>query len=73
MEYLCYFTLGVLAVIAGFALGIFMEKRSGREAGPDLRETEKSELAEEQRAFNRLLSYNRDTAYGMVTNEEMLR
>ena len=73
MEYLCYFTLGVLAVIVGFALGIFMKKGSGQEVRPDLREREKNELAEEQRAFNRLLSYNRDTAYGMVTDEEMLR
>jgi len=74
MEYLCYFALGMLAVLAGVALGIFMEKKGGRYATriPLTEQKEREELAEEQRAFNRLITYNCDTAYGMVMDEEAM-
>lgn len=72
MEYILYGALGVVAVLAllagGFAAGwrahtlwrVYTRKEAAREAT----EEERKSLAAEQRAFETMLNYNLDAAYG---------
>ena len=69
---ICCGAMGALAVIAAFLLGAAGERRlRGRTAGTLARseenEEEKRVLLEEQQAFEDMLHYNMDTAYGMHT------
>lgn len=67
---ICCGAMGALAVIAAFLLGAAGERRlRGRTAGTlaqsEENEEEKRVLLEEQQAFEDMLHYNMDTAYGM--------
>lgn len=81
MEYLIYGALGTLAVLALLALGVFIgwkantsfRTHSTRAAAEEASEEELRQLKAEQKAFESMLNYNQDTAYGMSkTLEEMV-
>lgn len=73
MEYLIYGALGVLVVLALLALGIFVgwkantafRLHSTRVAAEEASEEERRQLVADQRAFESMLNYNQDTAYGL--------
>ena len=67
---ICCGALGALAVLAAFLLGAAAGKRYGETpvramAGCEESEEEKRLLHEEQQAFEDMLHYNMDTAYGL--------
>ena len=67
---ICCGALGALAVLAAFLLGAAAGKRYCEipvrgPAGSEESEEEKRMLHEEQQAFEDMLHYNRDTAYGL--------
>ena len=69
--------LGALAVITAFLLGKASEKRQGggvmnHPAGQEENEEERRLLREEQQAFEDMLHYNMDTAYGLGDREAVL-
>ncbi len=73
MEYLIYGALGTLTVLGLLTLGVFIgwkannafRKHSNRVAAEEASEEERRQLIAEQRAFESMLNYNPDTAYGM--------
>ena len=81
MEYLVYGALGTLAVLALLTLGCFIgwkantafRQHSTRVAAEEASEEERRQLQAEQRAFENMLNYNQDTAYGLNKGlEEMV-
>lgn len=73
MMYAVYGAAGVLCVLAllalGFALGwkgrTVWDARARRAVDRESDERERRELREQQRAFEGMLNYSADTAYGM--------
>jgi len=68
---ICCGALGALAVVAAFLLGAAAGKQNYEtparsQAGCEESEEEKRLLHEEQQAFENMLHYNMDTAYGLV-------
>lgn len=79
MIYLFYGAVGTLAVLGLLACGFLIGwkantafvRHSRRRAEEEITEEQKREFAAQQQAFESMLSYNIDTAYGMggLTNE----
>ena len=73
MQYLIFGALGTLAVLALLALGVFIgwkannsfRTHSTRVAAEEASEEERRQLLAEQKAFESMLNYNPETAYGM--------
>lgn len=73
MIYLVYGAGGVLAVIVLLAMGAFFGWRANdafgryraRRAAEEATEEQRRQLAAQQQAFESMLSYNQDTAYGL--------
>ena len=65
--------VGALAVVALVAVGVFIgwkandafRAHSNRVAAEEASEEERRQLIADQRAFECMLNYNQDTAYGM--------
>ena len=74
MQYLIYGALGTLAVLALLTLGVFIGWKannsfrihSTRVAAEEASEEERRQLLAEQKAFESMLNYNPETAYGMT-------
>ena len=67
---ICCGALGALAVLAAFLLGTVVGKRYGESpargpVGCEENEDMSRQLREEQQAFEDMLHYNMDTAYGL--------
>ena len=63
----CCGAIGALAVLAAFLLGIAAGRKMGGRGVPHHEsEEERLLLHEEQRAFENMLHYNMDTAYGLA-------
>ena len=82
MIYVLYGALGVLAVLGLLVLGAFLGWRghgawlehTRRSARQEATEEERRALIADQRAFENMLSYNTDTAYGLVPDlDELVR
>lgn len=80
MIYLMYGAGGTLAVLAVFFLGGFLgwklraacsQYRTTREA-QEVTQEQRRELAAQQQAFEEMLRYNQDTAYGIGAGVELL-
>ncbi len=67
---------GTLAVLGLVSLGAFCgwkaKERFQQKAVQEVREEERRRVEEDQRAFNDMLNYNIDTAYGMTGSVENL-
>ena len=81
MVYLMYGAGGMLAVLAVFFLGgllgwklreAFVKYRR-RSAAQEATQEQRRELAAQQQAFEEMLRYNQDTAYGITGGVEVLR
>lgn len=78
MIYMIYGALGVLGVLAllggGFAAGWvgrrLWQTRNDRGAAEERSEEERRAVQEEQKAFEGMLSYNTDIAYGITSLPE---
>ena len=73
MQAIWYGALGALLVLGSAALGFFMGRRGSRppqtapeRASESVDEGQRQALQEQQRAFERMLSYNAEVAYGMA-------
>lgn len=80
MVYLMYGAGGTLAVLAVFFLGGFLgwklretfsHYRTAKEA-QEISQEQRRELAAQQQAFEQMLHYNQDTAYGIGAGVELL-
>lgn len=75
MSYLVYGAGGMLAVLMLLAAGAFLGwrasdafgKYSARRAAEEATEEQLRQLAAQQQAFESMLSYNQNTAYGLDT------
>lgn len=73
MSYLVYGAAGMLAVLMLLAAGAFLGWRandacgrySARRAAEEATEEQLRQLAAQQQAFESMLGYNQDTAYGL--------
>jgi hypothetical protein len=73
MQNVIYGALGVLVVLGLLALGFFMGwkarvlwvRHTHRAVSEEISEQERRELRAHQKAFDGLMSYNVETAYGM--------
>lgn len=73
MIYLMYGAAGMLAVLALLSAGAYIGwransafgKLSRKRAGEEASEEQRRQLAAQQQAFEDMLSYNQDTAYGV--------
>lgn len=80
MEYVIYGALGVLAVLGLLALGVFIgwkansafRAHSAKVAVQEASEEERRQLVAQQRAFESMLNYNVEAAYGMTKPLEEL-
>lgn len=80
MQNVIYGALGVLLVLGLIALGFFMGwkarvlwvQHTHRAVAAELTEQEKRDLKAEQKAFDGLMNYNVETAYGMNTSLDEL-
>lgn len=80
MQNVIYGALGVLLVLGLIALGFFIGWRSRvlwvqhthRAVTEELTEQERRELHAQQKAFDGLMSYNAETAYGLNTSLDEL-
>lgn len=76
MVYLAYGAEGTLAVLGLLALGFFsgwkannaFVKYSRKRAAAEATEEQRRQLAAQQQAFEEMLNYNQDIAYGMNNN-----
>lgn len=74
MIYLVYGAVGTLAVLGLLACGIFIgwkandafAKHSRQKAAEEATEEQKRMLMAQQQAFEEMLGYNADTAYGVT-------
>lgn len=80
MIYLMYGVGGTLAVLAVFFLGGFLgwklretfSQYRTTKAGQEITQEQRRELAAQQQAFEEMLRYNQDTAYGIGAGVELL-
>ena len=76
MTYFLLGAAGTLAVLGLVSLGAFCgwkaRERFQQKAVQEVREEERRRVEEDQRAFNDMLNYNIDTAYGMTGSVENL-
>ncbi len=74
MDYFIFGAVGALSVMVLLATGVLIgwkannsfRKHSSRVAAEEASEEERRQLIADQRAFETMLNYNQDTAYGLA-------
>ena len=74
MQYFVFGAVGAVSVMALLTIGVFIgwkantafRKHSSRVAAEEASEEERRQLIADQRAFETMLNYNQDTAYGLT-------
>lgn len=81
MIYLLYGAVGVLAVLMllltggflGWKINDALRKYHGKRAAEEITQQQRRQLVAQQKAFEEMLGYNQDTAYGMAAGLEAIQ